>query len=87
MNYLGPPEKLSANVSYTQLFMDFRNCRAILPAGPDATVTFTTLEDVAKVVTKALDYDGEWPVMGGIAASQTKISDLLQLGEKARGLL
>ncbi|KAK7402525.1 hypothetical protein QQX98_011733 [Neonectria punicea] len=85
MNYLGPPEKLSANVSYTQLFMDFGACRAILPAGPDATVSFTTLEDVARVVTKAIDYEGEWPVMGGISANKTKISDLLQLGGEIRG--
>ncbi|KAH7136915.1 hypothetical protein B0J13DRAFT_640605 [Dactylonectria estremocensis] len=85
MNYLGPPEKLGGNLSYTQLFLDFGNCRAILPAGSDATVTFTTIEDVARVVVGALDYSGEWPVMGGIAASRTTISDILQLGEKIRG--
>ncbi|CAJ0546485.1 Ff.00g011120.m01.CDS01 [Fusarium sp. VM40] len=85
MNYLGPPEKMEKGVSYTQLFLDFGECRAILPEGPDATVTFTTLEDMAKTVAKAVDYKGEWPVMGGIVGNRITISGLLQLGERIRG--
>lgn len=86
MNYLGPPEKMEKGVSYTQLFLDFGECRAILPEGPDATVTFTTLEDMAKTVAKAVDYKGEWPVMGGIVGNRITISGLLQLGERIRGI-
>lgn len=87
MNYLGPPEKMSKDVSYTQMLLDFEKCRAILPEGPDATVSFTALGDIAKTVSKALDYEGEWPVMGGISGNRTKISELLRLGEKIRGIL
>ncbi|KAH6714896.1 hypothetical protein BKA61DRAFT_548605 [Leptodontidium sp. MPI-SDFR-AT-0119] len=85
MNYLGPPEKMDKDVSYTQMFLDFEKCRAILPEGSDATVSFTTLGDIATTVSKALDYDGEWPNIGGISGNRTKISELLQLGEKIRG--
>lgn len=85
MDYLGPPEKLSTNLSHTQQFVDFKNCRAILPEDSDATVSFTTVGDVAKLVTKALSYEGEWPTVGGVACNKITLSELLELGEKIRG--
>ncbi|KAJ3539921.1 hypothetical protein NM208_g5288 [Fusarium decemcellulare] len=88
MNYLAPLKKIGADIAFVQLFVDFENCRAVVPEDPeghDSTVSFTTIQGVARVVTKALDYEGEWPVRGGISASKTSISDLLQLGEMIRG--
>ncbi|EWZ30332.1 hypothetical protein FOZG_15823 [Fusarium oxysporum Fo47] len=85
MNYLAPPEKMGADLSYIKPFIDFEYCRAILPEQTDITVSFSTIQDLGRVVAKALDYESEWPVLGGIAASKTSISDLLQLGERIRG--
>ncbi|RKL01298.1 hypothetical protein BFJ68_g12387 [Fusarium oxysporum] len=85
MNYLAPPEKMGADLSYIKPFIDFEYCRAILPEQTDITVSFSTIQDLGRVVAKALDYEREWPVLGGIAASKTSISDLLQLGERIRG--
>ncbi|ENH74318.1 hypothetical protein FOC1_g10004925 [Fusarium oxysporum f. sp. cubense race 1] len=85
MNYLAPPEKMGADLSYIKPFIDFEYCRAILPEQTDINVSFSTIQDLGRVVAKALDYEREWPVLGGIAASKTSISDLLQLGERIRG--
>lgn len=45
----------------------------------------TTLEDLVKVVVRAVDYDGEWPVVGGIKGTELSIGELIKIGERVRG--
>ena len=65
---------------------DYQNRRAIVVNGQDFTMTFTTVQDLAAVVAEALDYDGEWPLIGGIRGNSVKVSQILKIGEKVRGM-
>lgn len=68
-------------------FIDFQNRRAIVVDGhEDAFVSLTTSQDIAGVVSRAVEYDGEWPEIGGIRGNRVTISQILQIGEKVRGM-
>lgn len=62
------------------------NRRAIVPAEGDMTLTFTTAQDVARVVAEAIDYQGVWPETGGINGQTLTNSELLKLAEEIRGM-
>jgi len=64
---------------------DFQHARAIVVDGHDDMVTLTTLHDMAEVIAKAVDFDGAWPVTGGIRGNRLSISQVLKIGEKVRG--
>ena len=49
-------------------------------------ITLTTAQDLAVIVVKAVDYDGEWPVNGGIRGSEISVAALIRMGEKIRGM-
>lgn len=67
------------------MYVDFNNRRAIAVGDGDSPITLTTVNDIASVVTEAIDYLGEWPVIGGISGTQTTVGGLIRLGEKLRG--
>lgn len=67
------------------MFIDFNNRRALTVGDGNTPITLTTVNDVASVVAEAIEYCGEWPVIGGISGFQTTVSGLIQLGEKLRG--
>ena len=50
-------------------------------------MTYTSVTDLAAVIARAVDLDGEWPVIGGISGNRVSISELLKIGEKVRGKL
>lgn len=66
---------------------DLENKRAIVIEGHDFVMTFTTVQDLAGVVAEAVDYDGEWPVTGGIRGNRVTVSQILKIGERVRGVL
>ena len=51
----------------------------------DDEIVYTSAEDVANTVTLAVDYEGEWPTIGGITGDKVTIRQLLDIGEKLRG--
>jgi hypothetical protein len=65
----------------------FEKRRAIVVEGHDFVMTFTTVQDLADVVTDAVDYDGEWPAIGGISGNRVTVSQILRIGERVRGML
>lgn len=68
-------------------FIDFLNRRAIVVDGyDDAYMSLTTVHDVAGVVAQAVDYEGVWPKIGGIRGNRVTISQILQIGERVRGM-
>jgi hypothetical protein len=68
--------------------IDFNQYRALtLYGGDDDRITLTTVQDLANVVALAVEYEGEWPVVGGIKGTEISIGELLTLGEKVRGKL
>lgn len=44
------------------------------------------MRDIANIVTLAIDYDGEWPVVGGIHGRTLSDAELIEIGVKARGM-
>ena len=64
---------------------DFQNHRAIVVEGHDAVFTLTAVHDLAQIISKAVDYTGEWPIDGGIRGNRLTVSQILSIGEKIRG--
>ncbi|KUJ15737.1 NAD(P)-binding protein [Mollisia scopiformis] len=79
------PEGTSKHLVPPELWMDFPNRRAITLDGKEGFVTLTTMKDVANIVARAIEYTGEWPVVGGIRGTDVSMSKLLEIGIKVRG--
>ncbi|KAL1652908.1 hypothetical protein SLS61_004528 [Didymella pomorum] len=88
-NYLAQPYRTSNHLDAIETPFDFDNRRMIVCAGgDDQKVTMTTVTDFANVVAMAVEYPGDWPVVGGMKGSDLSLRDLLTLGEQLRaGLL
>jgi hypothetical protein len=66
--------------------IDFGRRRILMVEGSDnVPITLTTAEDLVNVVVKAVEYEGEWPVVGGLRGDQLTIGKLVELGERVRG--
>lgn len=65
---------------------DHENRRAIVVDGHDFIISFTSVQDVAAIVAGAVDYEGEWPVIGGIRGNSVTVSQILDIGEKVRSM-
>ncbi|KAF3198312.1 hypothetical protein TWF106_006205 [Orbilia oligospora] len=86
LDYLAFPHKTSKHVDPLQTIFDFQNRRAIVVNGhEDSIMTFTTVKDLATIVTKAVEYEGKWPSVGGIMGNKVTFSELLEIGHRVRG--
>ncbi|KIL86431.1 hypothetical protein FAVG1_10260 [Fusarium avenaceum] len=86
MEYLGHPHKTTKYVTTTVFNVDIEKQHAIVVEGTlDDEITYTSVEDIANVVTQAVDYEGEWPEVGGICGDKITIRQLLKLGEDITG--
>ncbi|KAK0650732.1 hypothetical protein DIS24_g6558 [Lasiodiplodia hormozganensis] len=84
-NYFGFPYSTTKHLSMSPWLVDFDNRRAITVGAGDFSLCLTTVQDMAVVVADALDYEGKWPVDGGIRGTQITMAELIRLGEKLRG--
>jgi len=83
---MASPHKTAKYVTPLDTFIDFQNRRAIIVDGhEDAIMTLTAVQDVAAVVAQAVDYEGEWPKVGGIRGNRITVSRILEIGEVVRG--
>ncbi|KFY23910.1 hypothetical protein V493_05564 [Pseudogymnoascus sp. VKM F-4281 (FW-2241)] len=85
LNYLAFPYKTAKHVVPLNTMFDFENRRAIIVEGHDFFMTFTTVQDLAGIVAEAVDYNGQWPIAGGIRGNRVSVSQILKIGEKVRG--
>ncbi|KAJ9148506.1 NAD(P)-binding protein [Pleurostoma richardsiae] len=86
LDYLASPYKTARHVAPLDTVFDFQNRRAIIVDGhEDAIMTLTTAADLAAVVARAVDYEGEWPEIGGISGNRVTFSRVIEIGEKIRG--
>lgn len=84
-NYFAAPYKTSKYIHPFQQHIDFNQRRALgLEGGDDAKITLTTVQDFVAVVVKAVEYEGEWPVVGGIKGDELSLGDLYALGGRVR---
>src|SRR6266487_1498252 len=85
MNYLSYPHKSAKHLYITCVFVDVENKQAFLIEDGEEWLVYTTIQDVAKVVARAIDYPGRWPETGGIVGDRIQTKDLIKLAEKIRG--
>ncbi|KAM7185115.1 NmrA-like family protein [Naviculisporaceae sp. PSN 640] len=91
MNYLGAPLKTTNHVSTPKVQFDLELRRAIIVADEDVDppekqrLTLTTIQDIANVVAKAVEFEGGWPVVGGIRGDEKTVRDVLEIAERIRG--
>ncbi|KAI9831455.1 MAG: hypothetical protein M1819_005054 [Sarea resinae] len=85
LNYLAAPYKTARYLEPLNTMIDFQNRRAIVVDGRDSIMTYTTVQDLAAAVARAVDLKCEWPVIGGIRGNRLPISRILEIGEKVRG--
>ncbi|CAM1511836.1 Fc.00g093490.m01.CDS01 [Cosmosporella sp. VM-42] len=86
VNYFTYPYESTKHISPLELPIDFNNRRAIILDDNDVgKLTLTTVHDLASVVARAVEYEGEWPVVGGIKGSELTMGQLIAIGEKIRG--
>lgn len=87
LDYLASPHRTTKHVTPLDTFIDFQNRRAIVVDGhDDAILTLTTVRDIAGVVARAVDLAGDWPKVGGIRGNRVTVSQILEIGERVRGL-
>lgn len=80
------PFSSSKHVDLFEMPFNFHKRRALVPEDYEtAVITLTTAQDTAKTVALAVEYKGEWPVVGGIKGSDITIGELIALGENIRG--
>ncbi|KAH6869767.1 hypothetical protein B0T10DRAFT_593266 [Thelonectria olida] len=85
-NYFTFPFNSSKHFSLFELPINFHQRRALVrEGGKDDVITLTTVQDLAKVLAHAVEYEGEWPVSGGMKGTEMTIAELIALGEKIRG--
>ncbi|KAJ5748290.1 uncharacterized protein N7511_009986 [Penicillium nucicola] len=86
VNYLTRPYKTTKHIHQIEIPFDFANRRFITIDGSDNDqITLTTVKDLANVVARAIDFEGEWPVVGGIQGTNISLGQLLALGKTVRG--
>ncbi|KAK6353702.1 hypothetical protein TWF696_005663 [Orbilia brochopaga] len=86
VNYYTAPHKTSNHVHPFQSQIDFDNCRAIvLKGGENCRMSLITVRDFCNIVARAIDYEGLWPVVGGIKGDELTVRQLIAIGEKVRG--
>ncbi|KAF5689605.1 2'-hydroxyisoflavone reductase [Fusarium circinatum] len=86
MDYLCHPYTTAKYITTTVVNVDLVKKHAIVVEGTlDDEITYTSVNDIANIVTRAIDLDGEWPVIGGISGDRISIRQLLKIGEELRG--
>jgi len=86
VDYLVPANEHLQTSRSQELWIDFFKRRAIVLDNDSSAFTVTTLNDLANVVVRAIEYEGEWPVIGGIQGTTLTTAKLLEIGTKVRGM-
>lgn len=85
INYLTTPHPSAPHLHQMEIPISFSNRRAlILKGGEDDMMTLTTVQDLAQIVARIVEYKGEWPVRGGIVGTTMTIREIIRMGERIR---
>ncbi|KAK3328797.1 hypothetical protein B0H66DRAFT_596412 [Apodospora peruviana] len=86
VDYLAVPHRTSKHMTPIAVNFDFANFRALVVDGHlDDPLTMTLAKDLAAVVVRAVEFEGEWPIVGGISGNRVTARQIIELGEKIRG--
>jgi nucleoside-diphosphate-sugar epimerase len=84
-NYLAHPLQTADHLYISCTYLDVVKKQALIIEDGEIWHTYTTVQDTAKVVAKALSYPGKWPETGGIVGGRIKEKDLIKLAEEIKG--
>lgn len=86
VNYFTHPHQSAKHLHTMELFFNFEKRKALLVDGGDNDrISLITVRDLANVVVQAIEFEGEWPVVGGIRGTDISVKEFIALGEKIRG--
>ncbi len=86
INYLAGERKSAKYIDPAPLLLIDHEHRLARIAGDPATqISYTAVSDLANIVVKAIEYEGEWPVIGGINGQTLSLAEEIAIGEKVRG--
>ncbi|KAH7018717.1 hypothetical protein B0J12DRAFT_416208 [Macrophomina phaseolina] len=85
VNYFGYPHASPKHFPMSQPFVDLEHRRAIMVEDGNAAITLTTVQDMGAVVAEALDYEGVWPVDGGMRGTQVTVAEMVEMSRRLRG--
>ncbi|KAJ4288263.1 hypothetical protein N0V88_007453 [Collariella sp. IMI 366227] len=85
-NYFTGPHMSSKHIHPMETPLDFGGRRFIIMERMESVpITLTTVQDLANVVARAVEYEGEWPAIGGIKGDELTIEQIIKLAKKVRG--
>ena len=88
LDYLASPYQTAKHVAPLDTVFDFQNRRAIVVEGhEDAVMTFTAVADLAAIVARSVEYEGEWPEVSGISGNRVTVARVIEIGEKICGMI
>lgn len=86
MEYSAFPRQLTKHVPPMPTVFQLEDLRIVAVKGhEDDQVTLTTVSDIAAIVRRAIEYEGEWPEIGGISGERISPRQLQQVVQKIRG--
>lgn len=86
LNYLAGTRKTAKHVGPAAVTLINHENRSARIAGDLANrTTYTAVSDFVNIVAKAIEYEGEWPRVGGINGQTLSLAEELAIGEKVRG--
>lgn len=86
VNYFTHPHWSAKHLAPIATPFDFNNRRALILDGSDhVPISLTTVQDLAKVVTKAVEHGGEWPLVSGVSGDKVTVAELIAIGDRVRG--
>lgn len=85
VDYFVAPHRTTKHIHPFQNHIDFNNRRAIvLDGADDARVSLISAREFCQFVARAIEYEGEWPVVGGIRGDEVSVGQLIAIGESIR---
>jgi hypothetical protein len=86
LNYLAGNRQTAKHVQPNGLFfVDHEKGVAHVAGDLTEKYTYTTVADLVNIVVKAVEYEGEWPKIGGINGNTLSFGEEIAIGEKVRG--
>ena len=85
MNYLSYPHRSAAHLAAQCIGTDIGEKHALMTEDGEAYQVFTTVQDLAKVVARAIGFEGKWPKTGGVVGSRIQQRKIVELAEKHAG--
>lgn len=87
MDYLAYPHVTnSKHTALIETFVNMQDMRGFYMKGHENDkFTVTAIHDIVNVVLRIIDYEGAWPVNGGVVGETVSFSQLIELGQKLRG--